>query len=175
MSHYRVVDRLSAVALERRERIELHSLIALKKRGHLLELSGVFTLVELVRLGHHDDERNTAVIEKVHHVHIVGRGLVAHVDDLHHQCDIAPGGKVALYQLRPSQLFDLADLGVAVAGQIDEVERTAVKEVDRGGLAGLGADAREGFSVTKLINQRGLADVGASRKDDIRAVVGPKL
>ena len=100
---------------------------------------------------------------------------MAHVDDLHDERDISPCGEIPLHQLRPTELLNLADLRVAVAGKVDEVECLCVKEVDGSSLAGLGADAREGFAVAQLIDQRGLAHVGAAGKDHVGAVVRAQL
>ena len=72
---------------------------------------------------------------------------MAHIYDLHNKSYVSAGGKIALYKLSPTELFDLADLGVAVSGQVYEVEISRVKKVYGRCLAGLGADTRQRLSV----------------------------
>ena len=154
---------------KRNERVALAELQRLADEGEIrLDLAGL-ELIELVR---DDDERTARLAEPIAHRHVVRRRLVPRVDDLHTEVNEPRRLEIALHQLAPAVALVLADLCVAVAGQIREVDLSVDEEVvDLRGLAGRRADAGEVVPVQQTVDDRGLADVRASGKGHLRPAV----
>jgi hypothetical protein len=115
------------------------------------------------------------VVQVLKHLHIVSAGRVAAVQQLDKQADGTIRLKIAVDQIVPPLALGVGDLGVAVAGQVNKVGRINAVEVDGCRFARRGADAGQLLAVAELIDEARLADVGAARKYDFRAVTVRQL
>ena len=97
------------------------------------------------------------------------------VYDEHAQRDKPRLLKVALHQAAPAIPLLLADLGIAVAGQVGKVELAVDAEVVHlRGLAGGSAHPCEVLPVQQPVDDGGLAHVGASGKGHLGSTVPDK-
>ena len=83
--------------------------------------------------------------------------------------------KVAGEEVGPALLLLLGDLGKAVAGEVDKADAVDVKEVDVRGLARGARDLDQTLAVEELVEQGGLAHVGAAGNGDLGRGRGGKL
>ena len=164
-------QRLAAGALLRRKRQE-HRIVRQQKRGpDARKVRLDLRLFELVALVGHDDHRAAGGMKPRSHRLIVGRGLVAGVDDHDAERDARGVCEEVLHELAPACALRLGDAGVAIARQVDEVcPAVDAKIVHMDGLAGLRADAGKVLTVEQPVDDRGLADVRLAGKDDARQV-----
>ena len=84
---------------------------------------------------------------------------MAHINELDDEGDIPARIEVAVHKLSPALFLLLLAFRVAVAGQIDEVNAIALKEIDGYRLAWHGADPRQILAVKDLVYERGFADI----------------
>ena len=136
-------DLIASGSLLRRERDDRNLLRQQQGLPDGIQIACKLAFFDLVQLIRQHDEGLSGREKAIGHGLIVRGRLVADIDDLDTQRDQA-GGKIGLEQRGPAVTLALGNLGVAVAGQIDEicllVDR---KEVDMDGLAGLSAHAGE--------------------------------
>lgn len=126
------------------------------------------TLLDLVVLVGHHHEGLTTGLEPLAHAAVVGGRLVADVHQQQAQGQQAGVGKPFFDEFAPPGSLLLGDLGVAVAGQVDEVDLLVDAEViDVGGLAGGGTHPGKVFPVQEPVDDRGLAHVGPACKGDL--------
>ena len=91
---------------------------------------------------------------------IVGRGLVAGINDHDAKGDARGVSEEILHELAPARALRLGNAGVPVTRQVDKVcPAVDAKIVHMDGLTGLGADAGKILAVEQPVDDRGLADV----------------
>ena len=109
------------------------------------------------------------------HLKIIRAGGVAAVDELDQQGVVAGRFEVAVDQVIPTLTVGVADLGVAVAGQIHKIAVIHRIKVDGGRFARRAGDAGQILAAAQLVDQAGLAHVGPARKAQFRAVTFGQL
>ena len=109
------------------------------------------------------------------HLHVVGTGSVAAVQQLHQQADAAVVLEIGIDQLVPAFALGVGDLGVAVAGQVHKVGLIYFIKVDGGRFAWGSADAGQFAAVAQLIDEAGFSHIGAAGKNDLRPVAVRQL
>ena len=108
------------------------------------------------------------VTQPFDHFEIERGGIVTDVDELKNQGEVGRLLEVGFDQVAPALSFLLADLGVAVARNVDEVELIVDEEVvDEPGLARAAGGFRETLAVEDFVEDAGLPHVGASCEDEV--------
>ncbi len=128
---------------------------------------------DLVRLGRHHPVADAVLGEPVGELAVLARRRVAQVNHLHDPDQRAAGGEVGAHHRPPGAPHLDRHLGEAVAGEIDEV----VAVVDPVEVEALGAPrgvggAGEAAAIEEGVDQRALADVGATGEGDLGEAVG---
>ena len=115
------------------------------------------------------------VAQVLHHLHIISRGGMPAVQQLHYNGALPVRLKIAVDQFIPAFAFAGGGAGVAIARQIHKIDVADLIKVDGRGFARGGADARQLFAVAKLVDQAGFSHIGAPGKDQFGAVTVRKL
>ena len=84
---------------------------------------------------------------------------MAEIHQLKYKLKVSVIGKITLYKSCPALFFALADLGIAVAGEIGKVNAVYTLKVYSYRFTGHRAYSCKGFSVKYLIYKRGFSYV----------------
>lgn len=155
-------------ALFRREgdhRNLLGKLQGLADAGHVGFPLALFNFVVLVC---HHHKGLSAGLEPLGHAAVVLGGLMSDVHQQQAQGQQAGVVKPLLNESAPPGSLLLGDLGVAVAGQVHEVDLIVDAEiVDMGGLTRCGTHPGKVFPAQEPVDDGGLAHVGPAGKGDL--------
>ncbi|SPR98490.1 hypothetical protein CBM2634_A260065 [Cupriavidus taiwanensis] len=170
-----------AAALEAGEQLRRHRHrrfqllgIGLQHLAGLAQGLGVFAVGELVGLGQQHVDRSCGRQEPLDHLAIEFRERPARIHHQDQAGELLAGLHVIAQQALPVVLGRARDLGIAVAGQVDQ-ERKRVGRLDRRhreivdvlGAPGRARRERQPLLVTQDVDGRGLAGVGAAGERDL--------
>ena len=102
------------------------------------------------------------MLQEAHHADVEVACVVTDVDEAAYKGKTPVLVEILVDKAGPTGLFALGDLGVTVAGEVDEVDHAGDEEVYGRRLAGGRGDHGELLAPEKLVDERGLAYVGAS-------------
>jgi hypothetical protein len=129
--------------------------------------------LHLVRLGQDDLEGDRGGVEKAHDLFVHRFDSVTRVDQHEGPAERGAAREVGLQQPLPFLHHRDRRLGIAVAGQVDEVVTFAEgEEVDFLRAAGRVGGARQPLAARQGVDQRRFPDIGAAREADLGAVGG---
>ena len=150
------------------ERDQLHAVVQRQRLPDQGKIGFDLALFQLVQLVGHHHHGALSGLEIVAHGHIVGGRLMPRIYDENAQRDQTLLGEIVLHQAAPAVALLLGDLGIAVAGEIGEVNFAVDEEiVDLTGLAGSRAHAGEVLAVQQTVDDGGFAHVAASGERDL--------
>ena len=147
---------------------------ALDERLHRLGDDGVERFGgDLVGLRQHDLVDHRALVEHVHDGLVVGFDAMARIDEQEYARKSGAAAQIVAHQFRPALDLGLRRLGVAVARHVDEAHTVAEQEeVELARAAGLARGPRQRLPARERVDEARLADVGAARERNLRAVGG---
>ena len=102
------------------------------------------------------------VVQILQHLQVIRAGGMAAVDELHQQGMMPGGFKIAVDEVIPALTVRIADLGIAIAGQIHKIAVVHLIEVDGGRFARCTGHAGKVLAVAQLVDEAGLAHVGTA-------------
>ena len=102
------------------------------------------------------------IVQILQHLQVICAGGMAAVDELHQQ-GMMPGSlKIAVDEVIPALTVRIADLGIAIAGQIHKIAVVHLIEVDGGRFARCTGYTGKVLAVAQLVDEAGLAHVGTA-------------
>ena len=145
----------------------------------VIQYFGEFTRLQLVRFCEGDDKGNAVIKQPLHHHGVVVCRADARINQLYDKAETVSqrvSCEVAVRQRRENLSFFSRSPCIAIPGQINEKQFFVyVIKVNGDCFSRGSADACKALPAKQAVDERGLADIGAPRKGNLRNSVFGEL